>query len=314
MARRKTGLPVHGWAVLDKPQGMGSAAAVGAVRRILNARKAGHGGTLDPFATGLLPIAFGAATKTVRYVMDGAKSYRFTLRFGAETDTLDPEGAIVSTAAGRPSDAEIEAALPGFLGEIEQIPPAFSALRIRGARAYDLARAGAAPAMTPRTVRIDALRLVDRPDADRAVLEAECGKGTYIRALGRDLARKLGTVGFLTTLRRTRVGPFTEKDAISLDALEPMGHKPGDSRRLLALEAALDGIPAMALSEAETARLRNGRPVPLLRRVDVARIAGMKDGAGIRDGDECVAFCGGAAVALARYANGEIRPVRVLNR
>lgn len=308
MAKRKKGLPVHGWIVLDKPEGMGSTDAVAKVRRALNAQKAGHGGTLDPFATGLLPIALGEATKTVQYVMDGAKSYRMTLRFGVETDTLDPEGQTVATAEGRPTDAEIEAALPRFLGEIEQVPPAFSAVKIQGERAYDLARAGDAPEMKPRIVRIDALRLIDRPDADHAVLEADCGKGTYIRSLGRDLARVLGSVGSLTALRRTRVGPFAENRAISLDALDAMGHKPGESRGLLAIEAALDGIPAMALSEVETVRLRNGQPVPLLRKVDLARIADLKDG------DECVAFCGEEAVALARYGKGEIRPVRVLNR
>ncbi|MBO6836535.1 MAG: tRNA pseudouridine(55) synthase TruB [Alphaproteobacteria bacterium] len=308
MAKRKKGDPIHGWVVLDKPEGMGSTDAVSAVRRTLNAQKAGHGGTLDPFATGLLPIALGEATKTVQYVMDGAKSYRFTLRFGVETDTLDPEGEAIETSEIRPDDAAIQAAIPGFLGEIDQIPPAYSAIKMDGKRAYDRVRAGETVEMQPRRVRIDALRLIGRPDADHAVFDVDCGKGTYIRSLGRDLAKVLGTVGSLTALRRTKVGPFAENQAISLDALAQIGHKPGQSRGLLAIEAALDGIPAMVLSEVETVRLRNGQPVPLLRKVDLARIADLKDG------DEVVAFCGEEAVALARYGKGEIRPVRVLNR
>ena len=312
MAKKKRGEKVDGWVILDKPDGMGSTDAVAAVRRSLNAQKAGHGGTLDPFATGLLPIALGEATKTVQYVMDGAKSYRFTVKFGEETSTLDPEGEVVRTSETRPSADEIASVLPRFLGEIEQVPPAFSALKIQGKRAYDLARAGAAVEPEPRMVRIDALRLIDVPDADHAVLEVDCGKGTYVRSLGRDIACALGTVGHLIALRRLRVGPFTETHAISLDALGQMGHKPAQSpgghTGLLAIEAALDGIPAMALSEAETARLRNGQPVSLLRKVDLARIADLKDG------DECVATYGGIAVALARYGKGEIRPVRVLNR
>ncbi len=312
MAKKKRGEKVDGWVILDKPDGMGSTDAVAAVRRSLNAQKAGHGGTLDPFATGLLPIALGEATKTVQYVMDGAKSYRFTVKFGEETSTLDPEGEVVRTSDNRPSADEIASVLPRFLGEIEQVPPAFSALKIQGKRAYDLARAGAAVEPEPRMVRIDALRLIDVPDADLAVLEVDCGKGTYVRSLGRDIAAALGSVGHLIALRRLRVGPFTETHAISLDALGQMGHKPaqspGDHTGLLAIEAALDGIPAMALNEAETARLRNGQPVSLLRKVDLARIADLKDG------DECVATCGGIAVALARYGKGEIRPVRVLNR
>jgi len=308
MAKRKQGLLIDGWVILDKPAGMGSTDAVTAVRRGLNARKAGHGGTLDPFATGLLPIALGEATKTVHYVMDGTKSYRFTLKFGTETATLDPEGSVVGTSAHRPSDDAILTALPAFTGEIEQTPPAFSAIKINGERAYDLARAGQEVEMKSRIVRIDALRLIERVDADHAILEVNCGKGTYIRSLGRDLARTLDTVGSLTALRRLSVGPFTEADAISLDALAQMGHNPGESQGLLAIEAALDGIPAMVLSEVETARLRNGQPVSLLRKVDLARIADLSDG------DEVVAYCGEIAVALARYGKGEIRPIRVLNR
>ena len=307
MGKRK-GLPIDGWVILDKPAGLGSTDAVGTVKRGLNARKAGHGGTLDPFATGLLPIALGEATKTVQYVMDRAKRYEMTLRFGIETDTLDPEGEVVRTSDVRPETPAIEAALAQFIGDIEQVPPAFSALKIDGKRAYDLARAGQQVEMKPRQVHISGIELLERPDEDTVRLAVACGKGTYIRSLGRDLAEALGSVGSLTALRRTRVGPFTEDHAISLDALEGMGHTPADSRGLLAIEAALDGIPAMALSEVEAVRLRNGQPVPLLRKVDLERIADL------RDGDEVVAICGDKAVALATYARGEIRPVRVLNQ
>jgi tRNA pseudouridine55 synthase len=308
MARRKKGRPIDGWIVLDKPADMGSTNAVSAVKRALDAQKAGHGGTLDPFATGLLPIALGEATKTVQYVMDGDKIYRFTVRFGLRTDTLDPEGEVVETSDARPTDDEIKAALPGFLGEIDQVPPAYSAIKIDGERAYDLARAGAAPDMKARAVWIESLDLIDRPDADHAVFETVCGKGTYVRALARDLAAALGTVGYVTALRRTAVGPFDESQAISLEAVGEIGHKPAESRGLLAIEAALAGIPAMALTEAETVRIRNGQPVSLLRKVDLARIADLEDG------DEVVAYFGEHAVALARYDRGEIRPVRVLNR
>lgn len=308
MARRKKGRPIDGWIVLDKPEGMGSTNAVSAVKRALDAQKAGHGGTLDPFATGLLPIALGEATKTVQYVMDGDKTYRFTVRFGAQTDTLDPEGDVVATSDARPTDGEIKAALPGFLGDIDQIPPAYSAIKINGERAYDLARAGEAPEMKSRQVWIESFEMIDRPDADHAVFDLVCGKGTYVRSLARDLAAALGTVGDVSVLRRMAVGPFTESQAISLDAVAEIGHKPAESRGLLAIEAALAGIPAMALNEAETVRIRNGQSVSLLRKVDLARIADLKDG------DEVVAFNGDCAVALARYDRGEVHPVRVLNR
>lgn len=307
MARRKKGRPIDGWIVLDKPEGMGSTNAVSAVKRALDAQKAGHGGTLDPFATGLLPIALGEATKTVQYVMDGDKTYRFTVRFGAQTDTLDPEGDIVATSDARPTDAEIQAALPGFLGVIDQIPPAFSAIKINGERAYDLARAGEAPEMKAREVWIESFEMIDRPDADHGVFDLVCGKGTYVRSLARDLATALGTVGDVSVLRRTAVGPFTESQAISLDAVEEIGHKPAESRGMLAVEAALAGIPAMALNEAEAVQIRNGQSVSLFRKVDLARIADLEDG------QDVVAYVGDHAVALARYDRGTISPVRVLN-
>ena len=308
MGRRKSGRPVTGWVVLDKPADMGSTDAVAAVRRLFDARKAGHGGTLDPFATGLLPIALGEATKTVNYVMDGAKRYRFTVRFGATTDTLDPEGTVTATADTLPEAAAIEAARPAFVGTIQQRPPAYSAVKIKGERAYDKARAGEAVAIEPRPVRIDELTLVERPDAAHAVLKMACGKGTYVRAVARDLAERLGTVGMVTALRRTAVGPFGESAAISLDALRQVGHNPAElAERLLPVEAALDGIPALSLSEAEAIRLRNGQAVSLLRKVDLERIAHLAEGG------EAVALHAGRAVALVRYAKGAVRPLRVLN-
>lgn len=306
MARKRKGNPVHGWVIVDKAAGQGSTPCVGAVRRAFNAQKAGHGGTLDPFATGLLPIALGEATKTVAYVMDGEKSYRFTLRFGELTDTLDIEGEVTETSDRRPAAADILAVLPEFIGEISQMPPVFSALKVDGKRAYDLARAGEEVKLEPRQVTIHDLRLVEMPDADHGIFEVDCGKGTYVRALGRDIAARLDTVGHLTTLRRTRVGPFTEKDAISLEEVQEKAHNPADKHVLLPIEAALDGIPALALTEAEAIKLRNGQAVSLLRKVDLDRISGL--GAG----DTVVAVSGGKAVALARYEKGAIQPVRVL--
>jgi tRNA pseudouridine55 synthase len=280
---------------------------VARVRRLFNAAKAGHGGTLDPFATGLLPIAFGEATKTVQYVMDGAKTYRFTVTFGEETDTLDTEGAVTARSDHLPERAAIEAALPAFTGTISQVPPQFSAIKVNGERAYDRARKGETSDLAARPVSVQALTLVETPSAAEAILEVRCGKGTYVRALARDLARHLGTVGHVTQLRRTAVAGFAETAAISLDALEQVGHNPPAlAEYLLPIEAALDGIPAMALNEAETRRLRNGQAVSLLRKIDLDRIAGLVDG------DELVALHRGKAVALARYAKGEIRPVRVL--
>lgn len=307
MGKRK-GLPINGWVILDKPAGLGSTDAVGAIKRAYNARKAGHGGTLDPFATGILPIALGEATKTVQYAMDGAKCYEMTLRFGTETDTLDPEGTVIAHSDMHPTTEAIQKILPRFMGSIEQTPPVFSAIKIDGKRAYDLARAGQHVDMKPRQVRIDGIEILDRPDAQTVQMRVDCGKGTYLRSLGRDIATALGSVGYLTALRRIKVGPFSLDDAISLEAVEAMGHTPPGSRNLLAIEAALDGIPAMVLSEVEAVRLRNGQTVPLLRKVDLERIAGLKNG------DAVVALCGGKAVALAAYARGEIRPMRILNQ
>ncbi|HEY3918086.1 MAG TPA: tRNA pseudouridine(55) synthase TruB [Stellaceae bacterium] len=307
MARKPRGQPVHGWVILDKPLGMSSSRAVGAVRRLFDAAKAGHGGTLDPLATGVLPIALGEATKTVAYAMAGRKTYRFTLRWGEARSTDDGEGAVVAESPLRPSRDQILAALPAFRGEIAQRPPDFSAIKCGGARAYALARRGDMPELAPRPVEIACLELLATPEADHADFEAEVGKGTYIRALGRDLGQALGCYAHVTALRRLAVGPFTLDGAISLDKLAAMRHSPAASGHLLPIETALDDIPALALSGEEAEALRCGRVVTPLRPSDRARIDLLEDGATIR------ATSDGRLVALAAIDKGLIRPVRVMN-
>jgi tRNA pseudouridine55 synthase len=300
MARRKKGEKIDGWVVLDKPVGLGSTPAVSRVRRLFGAQKAGHGGTLDPLASGILPIALGEATKTVPFVMDGRKEYRFTLKFGEARSTEDAEGEVTATSEARPTDAAICDALGAFLGEIEQVPPAFSALKIDGQRAYDLARAGEAPEMKSRRVRIDSLNLLTRIDRDHADFAVTCGKGTYIRSLGRDLAVALGTVGHLSALRRTAAGPFREEAAISLSKLEALGHIPALLGALVPVVTALDDIPALALTEAQADQLRHGQPVLLTRDAP-------PPGALVR------AESGEKLVALVRSDGVSLQPVRVFN-
>ena len=307
MARKRKGLPLSGWIVLDKPLEMTSQQAVSAVRRATGAAKAGHGGTLDPLATGVLPIALGEATKTVSHVMDGAKTYRWTLCFGEARSTDDREGEVIETSDHRPSDDDIRAALPAFTGEVTQVPPIFSAIKVAGERAYDLARAGELPDLKPRIVRIDRFTLLERPDADHAVFEVACGKGTYIRSLARDLARALGTVGHVATLRRTACGPFREEAAISVDKLRELGHSPVPRTYLLPVETALDDIPALALTEVEARRLQSGCPVSLLNVASRGPLPEIASGQTVR------AMEGRRMVALVRIEAGEIRPVRVLN-
>lgn len=307
MGARRRGEKIDGWLVLDKSAGMTSTQAVGAVRRLFQAAKAGHGGTLDPLATGLLPIALGEATKTVPYIMDGLKTYRFTLRFGEARTTDDAEGEITAESGVRPSDAAIRAALSAFRGRIQQRPPAFSALKVEGQRAYDLARAGETVELAPREILVEAFDLAERPDPDRAVFDVRSGKGAYMRSLARDLALALGTVGHITQLRRIAVGPFGEADAISLDSLRALGHSPAASRHLLPVATALDDIPALAVTDSEASRLRCGQSVGPIRRQDLERIGHFASGA---------IFCaksGGLPVALVRLEAGDLRPVRVLN-
>ena len=303
MARQRKGLPVHGWLVVDKPQGVTSTKAVARVKRLYDAAKAGHAGTLDPLATGVLPIAFGEATKTVPFVVEGNKAYRFTVRFGIETDTDDAEGSAIGTSDKRPARAEIESVLPRFTGEISQVPPRFSALKVDGARAYDLAREQEEFELAPRPVVIERLALVEHDEPDHAVFEAECGKGTYVRALARDLGRALGTYGHVVALRRTRVGAFDEAQAVTLEKLEALAE--GGSEALLAallpVEAGLGALPALALSTSDAARLRLGQAV-ILRGRDAPILTGT-----------VYATSRGALVAICEMAQGQLKPRRIFN-
>ena len=305
--RRRSGKPINGWVILDKPVDMTSTAAVGAVRRIFDAQKAGHAGTLDPLATGVLPIALGEATKTLPYVVDTEKRYQFTLHWGVATSTDDREGDIIETCERRPSEVEIRDMLPQFIGEIMQVPPIYSAIKVNGQRAYDLARDGEEVELDARPIFIDAFDLVGIEDADHAVFTVVSGKGAYMRGLARDLAGALGTVGHIASLRRNAVGPFQETDAISLDELGSFGQSPAASGGLRPVETPLDDIPALALTEQEANRLRNGQAVSLIRKTDLERISAFEDG------ETVLAMATGKPVALTRYAAGEVRPVRVLN-
>ena len=306
MARRRRGKAINGWLVVDKTGGPTSTQVVNQVRRLFDAQKAGHGGTLDPMATGLLPIALGEATKTVPYIMDGAKAYRFTVRWGQATDTDDAEGRVIEESPLRPDRAAIEAVLPRFQGLIEQIPPRYSAVKIDGQRAYDLARAEADFELRARQIWIARIALLAQDDADHATFEVDCGKGSYMRALARDIAVSLGGLGHVSALRRIRVGPFTEADSISLESLEALGHSAAALERLLPVESALDDIPALDLTESEANSLRNGQPVTLLARAHRERIRDLSSGAVV------CAMSAGRAVALTRFEEGGLRPVRIL--
>ena len=297
---------VHGWVVLDKPVGMTSTHAVAVVKRLFSAKRAGHAGTLDPLASGGLPIALGEATKTVPFVMDGRKRYRFTVAWGEERDTDDTEGRAVATSPERPTAQAIMTLLPRFTGVIEQIPPQYSAVKIRGERAYDLARDGEVVQLAPRPVEIHELTLVDHQDSGHSVFEAECGKGTYVRALARDMGRLLGCYGHICALRRTLCGPFDEADMIPLEQLQALCDRAASGEgsladALLPVETALDDIPALAVTRADAARLHRGQAV-LLRGRD----------APISNGTVYVTV-GGRLLALAELGNGELIPKRVFN-
>ncbi len=307
MGRRRKGLAINGWINLDKPAGMTSAACVNAVRRATGAAKLGHAGTLDPSATGILPIALGEATKTMPYVTDSSKRYTFTVNWGERRDTDDADGVVVETSDIRPDRDAIEAALPAFVGMIEQVPPAYSAIKIDGQRAYTKARAGEDVVLQARTIEINAFDLVEILDESRARFAVKSGKGAYMRGLARDLAIAVGTCGHLSDLRRVSVGPFEESASISLEKLEELGHSAAASPILLPIETALDGIPALALSDREAEMLRNGQAVPVLRPQDRERIA--------TAGDDGIVLALEATkpVALVRVDGIQIRPVRVLN-
>ncbi|MCA8930263.1 MAG: tRNA pseudouridine(55) synthase TruB [Alphaproteobacteria bacterium] len=306
--RRKQKSHVNGWLIVDKPSGITSTGVCNVVKRLAKGAKTGHGGTLDPLATGVLPIAFGEATKTVPYVMDGRKIYRFAVRWGEARDTDDAEGQVTATSEVRPDQAAIEAVLPRFVGEVEQVPPAYSAIKVGGQRAYDLARENQAVELAARVVEIDRLELESIPDADHAVFLAECGKGTYMRSLARDIALALGTVGHVTALRRIAVGPFHEDTAHPLAKFEAVGHIDQDSPELLPVETALADIPALAVSGSEAAGLRQGRPVALFRRSDLDRVADFEDGDILR------AVCDGVTVALVRLEEGQAQPMRIIHQ
>ena len=305
MARRKKGNPVNGWIVLDKRPGMTSTQAVGAVRRIYNAQKAGHAGTLDPLATGILPIALGEATKTVSFAVDGAKAYRFTVRWGAQTTTDDAEGCMTRSSESRPTLPDIEALLPRFTGVIMQTPPQFSAIKVDGNRAYDLARDGETVELAAREVEIDALRLVDMPDADTSVFEAECGRGTYVRALARDFGDALGCFGHVIALRRTLVGHFDESIAVTLEALDRMAAAPDGgadlAQQLRPIETALRDLVALTVSQSDAGRIGRGQSI-LIRGRDAPVMAG-----------EAYAMFRGQPLAIGILEQGEFRPLRVFN-
>jgi tRNA pseudouridine55 synthase len=288
---------MNGWIVLDKPKGLSSAAGVAKVRNLFDRVKAGHGGTLDPLATGVLPIALGEATKVMGYILDSNKAYRATVVWGESRDTDDAEGAVTATSDHRPDRAAIIAVLPQFTGRLTQQPPAYSALKVGGRRAYAAARAGETVELKSREIKVFALELVENSE-NRAVFDVSCGKGTYIRALARDLAQALGTVGYLGDLRRTRAGPFAESQAISLATLEDMRHSARLAEALLPLETALDDIPALALDGAAAAKLRHGQTISVS--------SGLKDGIVFVTSDT-------GPVAMARVIDGTLKPVRVFN-
>lgn len=297
---KRKGDIINGWIALDKPAGLTSTQAIGKVRRILGPAKIGHGGTLDPLATGILPIAMGEATKTIPFIVDHQKTYSFTVHWGEQRNTDDLEGEVIATSPNRPTDDEIRAILPRFTGEIMQTPPQFSAIKINGERAYDMARAGEDVDLKPRAVFIENLELASSTP-DEAVFTCICGKGTYIRSLGRDMALALGTVGYISTLRREKVGPMDEKMAISLEKLEQIGHS-----ALLPVETVLDGIPALVMTQQEAVRMKQGQKLAFIARPDVERLRKLGEG-------NALAVYNGKPVALVTIEGVEVHPVRIFN-
>ncbi|MEY4983543.1 MAG: hypothetical protein RIR62_1809 [Pseudomonadota bacterium] len=300
MARTKKGRAVSGWVVIDKPAGITSTSVVNKVKWAFQAQKAGHAGTLDPAATGLLAVALGEATKTVPYITDALKCYRFMVRLGAATTTDDAEGTILETAAHRPSDADIAAALPAFRGDIQQVPPQFSAVKVDGERAYDLAREGEAMDLAARPLWVESLEIVARPDADHVELEMVCGKGGYVRSIARDLGRALGCLGHVAWLRREWSGPFSCADAVTLDRIEELARTDDIDALLKPLELGLADLPELPATPEGAARLKNGNP-------------GMVFASDVDWGEEAWASYQGRAVAVGIYKSGELHPSRVFN-
>ena len=308
MGRRKRGELVNGWVCLDKPFGMGSTEAVSKVRRLFDAQKAGHAGTLDPLASGILPIALGEATKTVPFMMEAQKVYRFTINWGISTDSLDREGEITGRSDVRPDVEAVRAALPAFVGEIDQVPPQFSAIKVDGQRAYDLAREGAEFELASRRVMIHEAAVSATPDADHVELTIRTGKGVYVRSLARDLAAVLGAEGHVSALRRERVGPFSTENAVTLDFLTDLVHRDAASEGLLPVATALDDIPELAVTDQDAFSLRQGRPIVLLPR-QVETLKGQLRG----DARTVSVFLGQTLVALGQLRAGRLEPDRVFN-
>ena len=308
MARRKRGQPIHGWVCLDKPLGLGSTEAVTRVRRLFDAAKAGHAGTLDPLASGILPIALGEATKTVPFMMDARKVYRFSIEWGASTTTLDREGEVTARSDVRPTPDLVRAALPAFVGEIDQVPPVYSAIKVDGERAYDLARSGQTVELASRRVSIHEASVTDAPDADHVEITVLTGKGVYIRSLARDLAALLGAEGHVCALRRERVGPFSLENAIGLDFLEDLVHRSAASEGLLPITTALDDIPDLAVTDEDAFRLRQGRSIVLLPRQVETLSARLSPGSNVVS-----AVQGDQPVALCSLQAGRLSPDRVFN-
>ncbi|WP_409019464.1 tRNA pseudouridine(55) synthase TruB [Brevundimonas vesicularis] len=308
MARKKKGDVVNGWVCLDKPYEMGSTEAVTKVRRLFNAQKAGHAGTLDPLASGILPIALGEATKTVPFMMEAQKVYRFTIHWGISTDSIDREGEIIGRSDVRPSVDQVKAVLPEFIGDIEQVPPQFSAIRVNGERAYDLARDGAEFELEARKVTIHEAAVTDAPDADHVEITMRTGKGVYVRSLARDLAARLGAEGHVSALRREAVGPFSVENAVTLDFLLDLAHKGDALEGLLPVSTALDDIPELAVTDQDAFSLRQGRPIVLLpRQVETLKSQ-------LPAGSRTVsAYLGQTLVALCSLRAGRLEPDRVFN-
>lgn len=299
MARKK-GRDISGWLVVDKPAGVTSTTVVNKVRWALDAKKAGHAGTLDPAATGVLAVALGEATKTVPYITDALKCYRFAVRLGAATNTDDAEGTVIATSDARPSDAEITAALPAFVGDIQQVPPQFSAVKVEGERAYDLARAGEEMDLSARPLFVESLVMLARPDADTVELELVCGKGGYVRSIARDLGQALGCLGHVLWLRRVWSGPFEAEDGLSLEDIDRLARTPELDAKVLPLEVGLADLPELRATAEGAVRLKNGNP-------------GMVIAADTEFGEEAWASYQGKPLAVGIYKSGELHPSRVFN-
>ena len=301
MGRKRKGRDISGWLVVDKPAGLTSTAVVNKVRWAFDAKKAGHAGTLDPEATGVLAVALGEATKTVPFITDAMKAYTFTVTLGAATNTDDAEGEVIATSAERPSDEEIKEALLGFIGEIQQVPPKFSAVKVDGQRAYKLARDGEEVELSSRPLWVEELVMLDRPDTDHVMLEMTCGKGGYVRSIARDLGEKLGCLGHVQELRRIWSGPFDAEDGVTLEQIDELAKSPEIDQFLRPLEEGLADLPELKCTPEGATRLRNGNP-------------GMVIASDVEYGDEAWASLEGKAVAVGIYKAGELHPSRVFNQ